>query len=151
MFLLYVHCKDTIPKIQNKYSQKGNCAVKVPIPTLMFLWAIYLFPQSVCLFCCRKIGGPILGIYRSLTDTWMWKLGLRPHNSFSGNTQIEISLQCNISPHRCPLRRCWAGRRRDDRWPARARTSGHTAAHRAGSPPLVAPPAANNSIIFAIK
>ncbi len=25
--------------------------------------------------------GPILGIYRSLTDTWMWKLGLRPRNS----------------------------------------------------------------------
>ncbi len=23
--------------------------------------------------------------YKSLTDTWMWKLGLRPHNSFSGN------------------------------------------------------------------
>ncbi len=25
--------------------------------------------------------GPILWIYKSLTDTWMWKLGLRPHNS----------------------------------------------------------------------
>jgi hypothetical protein len=24
----------------------------------------------------RKIGGPNVGIYRSLTDTWMWKLGL---------------------------------------------------------------------------
>jgi hypothetical protein len=23
-------------------------------------------------FCCRKIGRPILGIYKSLTDTWMW-------------------------------------------------------------------------------
>ncbi len=39
--------------------------------TFMFLWAIYIFPGSVCLFCCRKI-------YRSLADTWMWKLGLRP-------------------------------------------------------------------------
>ncbi len=44
----------------------------------MFLWAVYIFPGSVCLFCCRKKGGPNLGIYRSLTDTWMWKLGLRP-------------------------------------------------------------------------
>jgi hypothetical protein len=46
----------------------------------------YMFPGSVCLFCCRKICGPILGIYESLTDTWMWKLGLRQRNSFSGNT-----------------------------------------------------------------
>ncbi len=33
-----------------------------------------LFLWPVCLFCCRKIGGPKVGIYRSLTDTWMWKL-----------------------------------------------------------------------------
>ncbi len=34
----------------------------------------------------QKIGGLNVGIYRLLTDTWMWKLGLRPRNSFSGNT-----------------------------------------------------------------
>ncbi len=28
-------------------------------------------------------GRPIVGIYNSLTDTWMWKLGLRPRYSFS--------------------------------------------------------------------
>ncbi len=33
------------------------------------------------LFCCRKICGPILEIYKSLTDTWMWKLVLRPRNN----------------------------------------------------------------------
>jgi len=38
------HCKNTIPKIRNKQ-------------------AIYIFPRSVCLFSCRKICGPILGIY----------------------------------------------------------------------------------------
>ncbi len=43
----------------------------------------FIFP--VCLFCYRKICGRILGIYKSLTDTWMWKLGMRPRNSFSGN------------------------------------------------------------------
>ncbi len=57
----------------------------------MFLWAIDIFPRSVCLFCCRKIGGPIMWIYGSLRDTWM---GLRPRNSFCGNTEIEIYLQC---------------------------------------------------------
>ncbi len=30
-----------------------------------------LFPRSVHLFFCRKIGGPIVGIYLLLTDTWM--------------------------------------------------------------------------------
>ncbi len=29
---------------------------------------------------------PGMGIGTSLRDTWMWKLGLRPRNSFSGNT-----------------------------------------------------------------
>jgi hypothetical protein len=28
----------------------------------------YIFPQLVCLFCCRKIGGLIMELYKSLTD-----------------------------------------------------------------------------------
>jgi len=80
-----MHCKDTIPKTRNKYSQERNCAATVPIPTSMFLWAIYMyiFFWSVSLFCCRKIGGPNVGIYRSLTlGTRRWKLGLRTCNLF---------------------------------------------------------------------
>ena len=34
----------------------------------------------------HEICGLILGIYKLLTDTWMWKLKLRPCHSFSGNT-----------------------------------------------------------------
>jgi hypothetical protein len=88
------HCKDTIPKIRNKYSQERNCVASVPISIFMCLWAIYIFPCSVCLFCCKKIYGPILGIYKLLTDTRMWTLGLRPRKSFSGNTLMGFLLQC---------------------------------------------------------
>ncbi len=44
-----------------------------------------------------RIGTPIVGIYKSLTDGWMWKLGLRPRYSFSGNLFRNfgvLSLQC---------------------------------------------------------
>ncbi len=36
-------------------------------------------PGAVCLFSCSKTRRPILGIYKSLTDTWRWKLeGISP-------------------------------------------------------------------------
>ncbi len=59
-----------------KYFQQRNCAAS----------AIYIFEGSVHIFSCRRIGRLIVGIYKSSTDTWMWKLGLRRHNFFSGNT-----------------------------------------------------------------
>ncbi len=34
----------------------------------------------------QEICGPILGIYKLVTDTWMWKLGQRPRNSKKRNT-----------------------------------------------------------------
>ncbi len=36
-----------------------------PDSTFMYLWAIHVFTASVCLFCCNKIGGQILGIHKS--------------------------------------------------------------------------------------
>ncbi len=42
-----IHCKDMVPKIRNKSSQKWNWAVSFPVPTFMYLWEIYIFPRSV--------------------------------------------------------------------------------------------------------
>ena len=82
------HCIDTIPKFRNRCSQKRNWAGQSQYPHSphIHVSVIYIFPGLVCLFCCRKICAPILGIYLSLTDTCIWKLGLTPPNSFSGNT-----------------------------------------------------------------
>ncbi len=63
----------------------------------MSLWAIYIFPRSVHIFSCSRLGRPIAGIYKLPTDTWMWKLGLMPHNSFSGNICFEFSVLCLCS------------------------------------------------------
>ncbi len=57
----------------------------------MCLWAIYIVPGSVYIF------PPIVGIYNSLTGTWMWKLGLRPSYSFSGNICFKFSAFCLCS------------------------------------------------------
>jgi hypothetical protein len=88
-----MHCEDTTPKIQKKYSQIG-----IARPQSNF--HIYIFPPSVCLLRCRKICGLILGTHKSLTDTCMWKLGpycIRPRNSFSGDISMGFSLQCACS------------------------------------------------------
>jgi hypothetical protein len=90
------HCKDKMPKIWNKYSQKRNIGASVPISTFICLWANLYIPTMELPFLLEEICGPILGIYKSLIDTWMWRLGLRPRNSQKRNIYTELPLQCGF-------------------------------------------------------
>ncbi len=63
----------TARKIPLIYSFSGKRATSVPVSTLRCLWAIYIFPGSVHIFPCSRIGRPILEIYKSLTDIWVYR------------------------------------------------------------------------------
>ncbi len=75
-----------------------NLCDLVPSSTFMYLWAIYIFPGSVCLFGCSKIGRPTLGIYNhsQIHECGNWETEnynsvceiTRPGSFISSNTSI---------------------------------------------------------------
>ncbi len=58
---------------------------------------IYSQDQSTLHISSSRTGRPIVGIYNSLWDTWMWKLGPRPRYSISGNICFKFSAFCLCS------------------------------------------------------
>jgi hypothetical protein len=47
------------------YFQNRIIMFCLQISTFLYLWAIYVFPGSFCLFCCYQKGKVILGLYKS--------------------------------------------------------------------------------------
>ncbi len=104
-----VRLRRTATKIPLLNSQERNCAAWVQISIFMCLRAIYTFQGSVHIFSCSRIGRPIVGRNKLLKETWMWKLGLRPCNSFYGNICFEFSVLCLCSVgRRVLLYSCWS-------------------------------------------
>ena len=100
-------------KFVTNIPRKGIAWRQSKFPHHVYASELY-FPTIDLLFCRRKLCGPILKIYKSLTDTWMWKVGLRPGNSFSGNICFKFWVLCLCSAPR-HLSMSWAWRR--PAWP----------------------------------
>jgi hypothetical protein len=58
------HCKN----LKQIFPEKELCGLSPNSYIHVSVSYLYI-PQSVCLFFCRKIGGPIVGINKSFTDT----------------------------------------------------------------------------------
>ncbi len=55
--------------VLNCYFQNRITMFCLPVPTLIYLWEIYIFPGLFHLICRKKIRGPILGIYLNCSKT----------------------------------------------------------------------------------
>jgi hypothetical protein len=62
--------------------------------------------RSAPIISCSRIGRSIMGISKSLTETWMWKLGLWSRNSFSGNICFKflVFFLCSVGDLKSQLR-----------------------------------------------
>ncbi len=64
-----IHCNENPIYVFPEKELRGlssNFHIHVPVN-------IYIFPEPVHIFSCSRLGRPILRIYESLTDIWMWK------------------------------------------------------------------------------
>ncbi len=57
--------------VQPPYFQNRIIMFCLLSPTVIYLGEIYIFPGSVCLFCCLQICGPFLGIYMYIAHRQM--------------------------------------------------------------------------------
>ncbi len=81
-------------KLETNIPRKGIARPQSRFPHSCVCERLYISTIALPILL-QEVCGPILGIYKSLTDTWMWKLGLRPHKP-ELNTSMEYLLQCML-------------------------------------------------------
>jgi hypothetical protein len=65
----YLVPTDVFPEMKLLFPKQNYNVLSPSSYTQISVRDLYcIFPGSVCLFCCREICGPILGIFKSLTD-----------------------------------------------------------------------------------
>ncbi len=89
----HLHCNENPIYVFPEKELRGlipNFHIHVSVSDLQ-----YIFLGSVRIFSCSKIGRQIVGIYKSLTDPWIWKLDWG--NSFSEHICFKFSVLCLCS------------------------------------------------------
>jgi hypothetical protein len=75
-----------IPRMKLLFPKQNYNVLSPSSYTHISVRYLYISRIGLPILLQENIFGTILGIYKLLTDTWMWKWGLRSHNSQKRNT-----------------------------------------------------------------
>ncbi len=92
------NCKEPILKIGTNISRKEKPRPHVPMATFMYKWAIYIFPRSICLFCCRKYVDRSWEYINCLQTCLNVEMGLSPRIPRKGINKGDF--RCSAVPSR---------------------------------------------------
>jgi hypothetical protein len=95
-----IHCKEKMPKIWSKYSQKRNIGASVPLSTFICLWVNYIFPRWSCRFCWRKdVDRSWEYINRSQTHEcrhWGWGRAIPRKGIYKRNCHCSVDVELHF-------------------------------------------------------